>query len=74
MWLTLVHPSKPFDAMYTLFMAVFFQFWSCLVLSFLVFALVQYFLFFLSFFIFSLFPPYVELCFRYSLFIDSLGV
>lgn len=51
MWLTLVHPSKPFDAMYTLFMAVvFFQFGSCLVLSFIVFALVQCFLFFLSFF------------------------
>lgn len=49
MWLTLVHPSKPFDAMYTLFMAVvFFQFGSCLVLSFIVFALVQYFLFSLS--------------------------
>lgn len=44
MWLTLVHPSKPFDAKYTLFMAVvFFQFGSCLVLSFIVFALVQYF-------------------------------
>ncbi len=53
MWLTLVHPSKPFDAMYTLFMAVFFQFGSCFVLSFIVFALVQYFLFFLSLFIFS---------------------
>lgn len=64
MWLTLVHPSKPFDAMYTLFMAVvFFQFGSCLVLSFIVFALVRYFLFFISLFLFSSFPPFVELCF-----------
>lgn len=50
MWLALVHPSKPFDAMYTLFMAVvFFQFGSCLVLSLIVFALVRYFLFLLLF-------------------------
>lgn len=28
-WLTLLHPSKPFDAMNLLFMAVvFFQFWA----------------------------------------------
>lgn len=75
MRLTLVHPSKPFDAMYTLFMAVvFFPFGSCLVLSFFVFALVQYFMFFLPLFIFSLLPPYVELCFIRSLVIDSFGV
>lgn len=75
MRLTLVHPSKPFDAMYTLFMAVvFFQFGSCFVLSFIVFALVQYFQFFLSLFIFSSFPPYVELCFIRSLVTGSFGV
>lgn len=75
MWLTLVHPSKPFDAMYTLFMAVvFFQFGSCFVLSFIVFALVQYFFCSLSLFIFSFFPPYVKLCFLRSLFTDSFGV
>lgn len=75
MWLTLVHPSKPFDAMYTLFMAVvFFQFGSCLVLSFVVFALVRYFLFLLSLFILSSFPPYVQLCFIRSFVTDSFGV
>lgn len=57
-----MHPSKPFDAMYTLFMAVvFFQFGSCLVLSFIVFALVQCFPFFLSFFLYlQFFALYVR--------------
>ena len=49
-----------------------FQFASCL--TFFVFALVQYFPFFLSFFIFSSFLPFVELCFLRSLVSGSFGV